>query len=160
MTGYEEMLAQLEAAEAAMREQHGERITRITISPTLTPWLRRKFPAVEPPLIPSPWAGLTGIPIVEDPSFAPGRLRIHRGGETEDWFAVPAAEPERLVRINEAAVEFPQVPFEPPSWINIVADERIPPGCAVAVNAAGKPHMLTGIGAPRRPWWRRVFRRR
>lgn len=110
MTRYEELLAQLEAAEAALREQHGERITRITVGPALAAWLKRKLPPAEPPLIPTPWAPLAGMPIVEDPSFVNGRLRIHRGDTVEDWFAVPSDDPKRLVQIR--VPEFP-LPWDP-----------------------------------------------
>ena len=110
MTGYEELLAQLEAAEAALRERHGERITRITVSPTLTSWLKRMFPPAEAPLIATPWVWLSSIPIVEDASFVNGRLRIHRSDATEDWIAVPPDDPKWLVKIEEPVFDFPWSP--------------------------------------------------
>lgn len=78
-----DVFAEIRAAEESLRERHGDRITRITASPTLTPWLKRKFPPAGPADV-APWAPLLGIPIVEDASFMPGRLRIHRGEQTED----------------------------------------------------------------------------
>lgn len=105
-----DVLAEIQAAEAVLRAQYADRITRITVSPTLAAWLRRKLPAADPPLIPTPWAALTGIPIVEDESFVNGRLRIHRGDAVEDWFAVPAHDPKWLVQIKEPELPFPWSP--------------------------------------------------
>lgn len=109
-----DVLAEIRAHEKAMREQHGDRITRITLSPALAAWFTGLFPDSEPALASpwgSPWATLSGIPIVKDASFVNGHLRIHRGGDvTEDYIAVPPDNPKWLVRIEEPVFPFPWSP--------------------------------------------------
>lgn len=167
-----DVLAEIQAAERALRERHGERITRITVGPALAAWLKRKLPPAEPPLIPAPFAGLLGIPVVEDPAFVNGRLRIHRGAEVEDWFAIPADEPEQLVRLRDPVVPYPQFNF----WSEAMAWTTGPFGplqsavraqsAQIAANDETLRRMRAEadegvvLASVRLPWWRRVLRRR
>lgn len=105
-----DVLAEIQAAEKRLREQHGERITRITVSPTLTPWLRRKFPPTAESLLGLAMPRAFGIQLVEDPSLVNGHMRIHRGDATEDWIAVPPDDPKWLVKIEEPVFDFPWNP--------------------------------------------------
>ena len=110
MTGHEEILAQFEAIEASLRERHGERITRITVSPSLTHWLRRKFPPTAESLLGLAMPRAFGIQLVEDPSLVNGHMRIHRGDATEDWIAVPPDDPRWLVKLEAPDIPFPWSP--------------------------------------------------
>lgn len=112
MSELPDILAELAVAEESLRAQDGDRITRITVGPTLAAWLKRKLPVADAPL-----AGLLGVPIVEDASFVKGRLRVHRCDAAEDWFAVPAHDPKWLVRIDESVfdIPFPQGPYCTPT---------------------------------------------